>query len=275
MKKYGKMYNYIIFLGGKILIFISHNSKDKLVIEPIAERLSEIFGRENVFYDSWSIQPGDGIIDKMNQGLTNATYFFFFVSENSIKSNMVKMEWQNAIFKSSQGICKVIPIRLDETAMPFILAQNLYIDMFSNGIETTITQIVNVIQGSSTYVSSNKTFSNLVYTLTTNDFNEYHIKIFATHFLEPIPEFVIVVENDENDLAFNIPNEGSFYGGFNKNVRLDNGEIINAQLMRGGIPITPKYPLLISIKEKTNNKFKFKRIMHRTGEDSYVTIPPK
>ena len=138
------------------MIFISHNYNDKLVIEPIAERLSKIFGREQVFYDSWSIQPGDGIIEKMNEGLTNVTHFFFFVSENSIKSNMVRMEWQNAIFKSSKGNCKVIPIRLDETSMPPILAQNLYIDMYSNGIETTITQIVNVIQGNSTHNSSAK-----------------------------------------------------------------------------------------------------------------------
>ena len=46
-------------------IFISHNYKDKPIIEPVAIKLGEIYGRENVFYDSWTIQPGDGIIDKM------------------------------------------------------------------------------------------------------------------------------------------------------------------------------------------------------------------
>jgi len=145
---------------GYKMIFISHNYHDKVVIEPIAERLSDIFGKSNVFYDSWSIQPGDGIIDKMNEGLENATHLFFFVSENSIKSKMVKMEWQNAIFKSSKGKCKVIPIRLDETSMPPVLAQNLYIDLYSYGIETTIAQMVNVIQGNSTYNSSANKFSN-------------------------------------------------------------------------------------------------------------------
>ena len=61
-------------------IFISHNYKDKPIIEPIAIKLGEIYGRENVFYDSWSIQPGDGIIDKMNDGLLECDFFFFFVS---------------------------------------------------------------------------------------------------------------------------------------------------------------------------------------------------
>ena len=51
------------------MIFLSHNSKDKIIVEPIAIKLREVFGQDNVFYDSWSIQPGDGIIDKMNEGL--------------------------------------------------------------------------------------------------------------------------------------------------------------------------------------------------------------
>ncbi len=255
------------------MIFISHNYNDKLVIEPIAERLSKIFGREQVFYDSWSIQPGDGIIEKMNEGLTNVTHFFFFVSENSIKSNMVRMEWQNAIFKSSKGNCKVIPIRLDETSMPPILAQNLYIDMYSNGIETTITQIVNVIQGNSTHNSSAKKFSNLTYSVNKVDANNYHIKIFASHFLEPVPEFLIAVENNNDELKFNLPKEGSFYGGFNKNISLNNGTVINAQLIRGGIPITPKHPLLISIETIDKSMFKLKGVMHKTEEDKYEFIP--
>jgi len=256
------------------MIFISHNYHDKVVIEPIAEKLSEIFGKEKVFYDSWSIQPGDGIIDKMNEGLENATHFFFFVSENSVKSKMVKMEWQNAIFKSSKGNCKVIPIRLDETSMPPILSQNLYIDLYSNGIETTIAQMVNVIQGNSTYNSSASKFSNLTYTVTKEKSDEYNIKIFASHFLEPIPEFLIAVDNQEHELKFNLPKEGSYYGGFNKDVKLNNGNIINAQLMRGGLSITPKHPLLISIKTK-NAELKLIGVMHKSAEDTYEFIPQR
>ena len=73
-------------------IFISHNYNDKQIIEPIAIKLGTIYGRENVFYDSWSIQPGDGIIDRMNSGLFECDFFFFFVSKNSLQSEMVKLE---------------------------------------------------------------------------------------------------------------------------------------------------------------------------------------
>ncbi len=111
------------------MIFLSHNFKDKAIVEPIALRLRDIFGQENVFYDSWSIQPGDGIIDKMNDGLTQCKLFFFFVSNNSLNSEMVKLEWQNALMKMTSGQTKIIPIRLDNCIMPTILMQSLYIDL--------------------------------------------------------------------------------------------------------------------------------------------------
>ena len=67
------------------MIFISHNGKDKEVVAPFAHKLAEIFGIKNVFYDSWSIRPGDGIIDKMNEGLEKCKFFFFFISKNSLE----------------------------------------------------------------------------------------------------------------------------------------------------------------------------------------------
>lgn len=51
------------------MIFLSHNYKDKAVVEPIAIGLKNAFSQDNIFYDNWSIQPGDGIIDKMNERL--------------------------------------------------------------------------------------------------------------------------------------------------------------------------------------------------------------
>ena len=51
------------------MIFLSHNYKDKDVVGPIAVSLANRYGKENVFYDSWSIKPGDGIINEMNNGL--------------------------------------------------------------------------------------------------------------------------------------------------------------------------------------------------------------
>jgi hypothetical protein len=257
------------------MIFISHNYNDKGIIEPIALKLAEIFGQDQVFYDSWSMQPGDGIIDRMNEGLEKTSHFFFFVSSNSLKSNMVKMEWQNAIFKSSKGNCKVIPVRLDSSAMPAILSQSLYIDLYTNGLDAAIGQIVNVIQGNSTYNAPSNNFSNLSFELNNLSEDELEIVILANYYLEPIPNFLILVENSENELTFKLPAEGMFNGGFNKDVKLANGKIVNAQLMKAPRGITPKMPLRISIKRKKDNTFKFVGILHQTSENQYEPIPNK
>jgi len=85
------------------MIFLSHNFNDKPIVEPIAIKLATVFGMDNVFYDRWSMQPGEGIIDKMNEGLSQCKFFFFLFSKNSLASNMVKLEWQNALYKATQN----------------------------------------------------------------------------------------------------------------------------------------------------------------------------
>lgn len=257
------------------MIFISHNHNDKGIIEPIAIKLAGIFGQDKVFYDSWSMQPGDGIIEKMNEGLEKCTHFFFFVSFSSLKSNMVKMEWQNAIFKASKGNCKVIPVRLDSSSMPAILSQSLYIDLYTNGLDASIGQMVNVIQGNSTYNSSNNVFSNLSYEITNKSSDELEVKIVASYYLEPIPNFLVLVDNDENELNFELPTEGMFSGGFNKGLKLSSGKIVNAQLMKAPRGITPTMPLRISIKKKSIINFKFVDVLHQTSENNYTPIPRK
>ncbi len=136
------------------MIFLSHNYQDKPIVEQLALRLKDTFGQENVFYDSWSIQPGDGLIEKMNEGLEKCRYFFFFVSKNSLASNMVRMEWQNAVMKAARDDVKIIPIRLDSSIMPAILLQTLYLDFFSYGLETTLRQVVDIIEENNTLNNS-------------------------------------------------------------------------------------------------------------------------
>ena len=106
------------------MIFLSHTKNDKPIVEPIAIRLAQVFGQDNVFYDSWSIQPGDGILDRMNDGLSKCKYFFFFVTRESLQSKMVTLEWQNALMKKLGGDTKFIPVKLGDCAMPVILMQS-------------------------------------------------------------------------------------------------------------------------------------------------------
>ena len=146
-------------------IFLSHNHSDKPIVDPVAIRLRAIFGEKQIFYDSWSIKPGDGIIDQMNKGLKAPEFVFFFVSAASLKSGMVKLEWQNALYAASKGKTHIIPVRVDGTPMPPVLMQTLYIDMHTIGLEAAIAQIVSVAQGNASFTPQHDGFSNLTYSI--------------------------------------------------------------------------------------------------------------
>ena len=223
------------------MIFLSHNYKDKPVVEQVALKLRDIYGQDKVFYDSWSIQPGDGIIDKMEQGLTDCKYFFFFVSANSLASNMVKMEWQNALFKAAQKIIKFIPIRMDNSPMPAILTQSLYIDLYTNGLDVVIRQIVDVINGTNIFHNPTAKFSNLVaYKYSEN--NKLIVECRAQYYLEPISCFLFCTQADANSINYSIRNESMYGSNILNNISFDNGKTTNAiylDIDRGTLPAFP------------------------------------
>lgn len=66
------------------MIFISYSHGEQELVQVIASRLSEIYGKEKIFYDEWSIQPGDGIIDEMNKGLNKCKFIFFILYQKRV-----------------------------------------------------------------------------------------------------------------------------------------------------------------------------------------------
>ena len=59
------------------MIFLSLNVLDKSEVEPIAIKLSAVYGNEKVFYDGWTDQPCEGIIGNMDEVLKNVGSSFF------------------------------------------------------------------------------------------------------------------------------------------------------------------------------------------------------
>lgn len=258
------------------MIFLSHNHVDKPVVEPVALRLSEIFGQDKVFYDSWSIQPGDGIIEKMNEGLTSPQFVFFFVSANSLKSGMVKLEWQNALFKATKGDCKIIPVRVDGSEMPPVLLQNLYIDMFAHGIEAAILQIVNVVQGNTTFTPQHLGFSNLTFNAEGDANTSLKITISASHLMEPNPEFLVLVTNEENEASLKLSSGQPSRGGFNKDVRMDGGATYNGFAIAPlGGAITPQIPMKLELSATGEKPVNLIGVLHRKTDERFEAIPQK
>lgn len=253
-------------------IFLSHNYKDKAIIEPIAVKLALIYGKENVFYDAWSIQPGDGIIDKMNNGLLECDFFFFFVSKNSLQSNMVKLEWQNALFKATRNAIKLIPVKLDDCTMPAILLQNLYIDIFGKGLEYGFRQIVDVINNQNTFQEQFQTYENVRGKIIEIE-NGYKIEISAITYFEPIARFLILIDCDPNDIKVNCTSDSVRIAGQNRGILLANGVLCNALFESVSRGISPGFPYCIEITSVTKNKFVCYGIMRAVSQQKFSEIP--
>ena len=247
------------------MIFLSHNWKDKDVVEPIAVRLREVYGVSNVFYDLWSIKPGENIIGKMNEGIEKCEYFFFFISSNSIKSSMVGLEWQAALFKAGKDGIKFIPIKVDDCYPPQILISTLYIDMYSDGIESTLRDMFDIINNtnSKTFI---KEFNNLICKIKKDEKYKFYISIEATKLIEPNPGFVYSFSNDLSDIEVKVTSDGML---FNSEGVCEYGNIKSSRITR---VLTPGYPYEAIITSKSKAEIINFKVWHQISKDKLKSI---
>jgi hypothetical protein len=256
-------------------IFLSHNHNDKPLVEAVAVKLAGIFGQDQVFYDSWSIRPGDGIIDQMNKGLEAPEYVFFFVSANSLASGMVKLEWQNALYAASKGKTRIVPVRVDGSEMPAVLKQTLFIDMYTVGLEAAISQIVSVTQGNASFTPQHEGFSNLTYVQSQGSDGSIEIAVQASHLMEPNPSFAFLTQNSEAEIGWKLKNDQPFIGGFNKDgFTRSDGARLNAIAMRPmGGALTPSHPFRAIFTKKGELGVNVLAVFHQRGENEWVPVP--
>lgn len=255
------------------MIFISHTKADKPLVESIAQHLASVFGHESVFYDSWSIQPGDGIIDKMNDALLKCKFFFFFVSKKSLTSDMVKLEWQNAVLKATKGEIKIIPVKLDDCLMPAVLLQTLYIDVYGQGPENAIRQMIDVIHGKNTFVpNADGGYQNVRGYVSKKD-SSIKIEFRAESYMEPHSNYLILLENDESEISWTAIGESQFGSGFQKDLKLDNGQVSNALLMSRMTATSPGFPFVVELTAKNDSKIRFVGLMRQISRESFTGIP--
>lgn len=227
-------------------IFISYNHKDKILVDTIARRLELEFGRNNIFYDAWSMQPGDSIIGKMDIGLEEFTTFFFFVSKNSLASKMVTLEWQTALNRALNEKLKFIAVRIADCSVPIILSDKLYIDLYGEGLDDAIEKMKKVIKSESTYMPL-KELQNIQGTYRMIDCGKCRITIRATTYSENNPVFAVACENSFDDFSacFNIT-EGMTITGRDE-LRVDVGLSLNAYTVQLQRPLKPGFPFVFEV----------------------------
>jgi hypothetical protein len=231
------------------MIFLSHNYKDKDVVGPIAVNLANKYGHGNVFYDSWSIKPGDGIIAEMNKGLEKCRFFFFFVSQNSLNSGMVSLEWQAALHKSVSGDMRFVAVKIDNSNQPVILIDKLYIDMYNTGIDETFQRMSDVIDNKIS-MPYNAIFENVYCEITIISKLEVLIAIKVRRFVEHDPDIAISFQNNFEEIDFKLDIRNPNTSSLSRSYKLDgdNCERISSMSKQ----IYPDKPLYFNIKSKNN-----------------------
>ena len=256
------------------MIFISYNHNDEEIVDQIVKRLDFEFGRKNIFYDKWSIQPGDSIIGKMNEGIEKADVFFYFLSSNSLKSKIVSREWQSALMQSVNENLKFIPIRIEDCQVPSIMKDILFIDLFNIGIIETIEKMKVCISGSNEYDYLEEV-DNIIANLVTISDNELEFEIQAEKFIVPNPTFAFFCENKLGTVHYKPisdglinRNEGEAIDNFSKKT-LEGWSVLILELIR---PLTPQKSFKGKIYTQEDT-LKFKFLQQMVSETEVKNIP--
>jgi hypothetical protein len=71
-------------------VFLSHSTKDKAVVRPLAERLRA--DGLKVWFDEWVLKPGDNIPAKIEEGLEHLRVLVLCMSANAFGSDWAQLE---------------------------------------------------------------------------------------------------------------------------------------------------------------------------------------
>jgi hypothetical protein len=124
--------------------FISHTSSDDAFVARLAQRLES--AGVSVWIDSGRIVPGDDILQKVEEGLSDATHVVVVFSPASLLSDWVREESHAAQLAAIAGNSRIIPViygAISPSAIPLLLRSRLYVDFRdSEQFERSIAQLL-------------------------------------------------------------------------------------------------------------------------------------
>lgn len=224
-------------------LFISYNHKDAALVDTIARRLEIEFGRNNIFYDAWSMQPGDSIIGKMNEGLGEFTTFFFFVSPNSLASKMVSLEWQTALNRAVNNDLKFVAVRIADCAPPVILSDKLYIDLYGDGLDSAVAKMKKIVKSENCY-NPLEDVQNMQAEVAVVDKTKARFTIKATLFAEHNPKFAFACENSTDEFRIHAHfTDGVVISGYQE-LECDDGITLHAHTIQLQRVLKPGFPFV-------------------------------
>ncbi len=105
-----------------MLAFLSHNKADKVTARLLASALAE--AGINVWFDEWTLKPGDSITGGIEDGLSKCDAFVLVWSAEASVSNWVGTEVRAAVTRRVQdNALRLIPVMVDRTPLPALFAE--------------------------------------------------------------------------------------------------------------------------------------------------------
>lgn len=108
-------------------VFLSYSSKDAETVHPLADRLRDDGVR--VWLDNWSIQPGDSIPMKIQEGMEKSRTLVMCMSPDYFESEWGKLEHHSMLFRDpSNAKRRCLPLLIKECERPEAIAHFAHID---------------------------------------------------------------------------------------------------------------------------------------------------
>ena len=82
-----------------------------------------------MWFDEWEVRPGDSIQGAVDRGLSGFEVFVLLWSDAASRSRWVQLEMRTAVARwLGSSSLRVVPVLLDRTPVPTLLADLRYID---------------------------------------------------------------------------------------------------------------------------------------------------
>lgn len=121
-------------------VFIIHSSDDKNFVSKLGADL--VKNEIPIWISDWEIKVGDNIVEKIEDGIRNASLAIVVVSAKSNESIWCKKEVSISLTREIQSEnVFILPIRIDDVEMPIMLSDKNYAD-FTKGYEEELKKVI-------------------------------------------------------------------------------------------------------------------------------------
>jgi hypothetical protein len=176
--------------------------------------------------------------------------------------------------KSTKNQLRLVPVKVDDCMMPAILLQTLYIDLFGQGFETAIRQIIDVINGSQNKApSANQTYENVRSSIYAKD-GKVYVEIKAMTYMEPQAKFNLAITSSKDEFSWWEKGSPSFQGAFQEDFgTLTNGKNFNVLAFERQRALSSGFPYILELTPKEGVRLNIIEVAHAKQDNFFKFIP--